>query len=217
MKVTVILVDDHPVVRKGFRYMLGSPEVEIVGEASTFEDAMALVQESSPMIALMDIKLASTGLSGIDATREIRKKHPQTSVIIVSGFDDEENVREAVAAGASGYLLKDVTKEDLLQAIKIVAGGGTVTSPIIGKKLFKEFASLASKALPKEVAEYHLSEKELEVLKLMVQGHSNKEIASSLYVTEKTVKAHVSAVLKKLQVKDRTQAVIHALRKGIVR
>ncbi|MBI2264769.1 MAG: response regulator transcription factor [Armatimonadetes bacterium] len=215
--IKVLLVDDHQVIRKGIRLMLADiPDIEVVGETDNSTETFEMTDRYSPNIILMDIRLSGKDLDGITMTRRIKDEHPNVNVIIISFFDEEEFITEAVKAGASGYLLKDINADDLVRAIRDVHTGGSAIHPEVSRKLLKEFTHLALHLSRKE-DQAELSGKEVEVLRLMGQGKSNKEIARTLFITEKTVKAHVSAVLKKLEVRDRTQAVILGIKKGLIK
>lgn len=216
--IAVLLVDDHQVVRRGFRMMLeGATGITVVGEENSAKQVLAKVRELEPDVIIMDIKLEAVGTNGIDITRELKVKFPQINVIIISNFDEDEYVKEAIRAGASGYLLKDITQEDLIQAIRTVYKGGAVINPLLNKKILKEFAAMTPQLTYHPSHEGPLSDKETQVLTLLTEGYSNKEIAGRLFITEKTVKAHVSSILRKLGVQDRTQAVIFALKRGIIK
>ena len=216
--ITILLVDDHQVVRRGFKMMLeGAPEIRVVGEESAVQNVLIKVRELQPDIVLMDIKLGSVGANGIDITRELKSRFPNVNVIIISNFDEDEYVKEAVRAGASGYLLKDIGQEDLIQAIRTVYKGGAAVNPILNKKILKEFAAMTPNITYHPSSEGPLSDKEMQVLAILTEGYSNKDIAAKMFITEKTVKAHVSSILRKLGVKDRTQAVIFALKRGLVK
>lgn len=216
--ISVFLVDDHHVIRRGFRIMLeGTSGIRIVGEESEASNVVAKVKELQPDVVLMDIKLGTVGTDGIDITRELRSRCPNINVIVISNFDEEDYVKDAIRAGASGYLLKDITQEDLIKAIRTVYEGGAVVNPLLNKKILNELASIRPHVSYHPSLEGPLSDKEAEVLTLLTEGFPNKEIAGKLFITEKTVKAHVSSILRKLGVKDRTQAVIFALKRGLIK
>jgi len=216
-KITLLLVEDHRLVRESFANLLKlKPEFEVVGEAASGEEALEKVDRLKPEIILMDIKLP--GISGIEATKIIKEKYPEIEVIILSMYDEDEYVLEAVKAGASGYVLKSISDtEELFQAIKVVHSGGYLIQPQLAKKILQNFTR-ASKNLPKGKISplKEISEREIEVLEHVAQGKSNKEIAEILFISEKTVKAHLRTIFRKLEVADRAQAVAYAMRKGWV-
>lgn len=216
-KVKILVVDDHTIVREGTAKMLElTPEFKVVGQAASAREGLDQVRALQPEIVLMDIKMP--GINGIEATRLIKAEFPEVEVIILSMYDEEEYVVEAVKAGATGYLLKDSSQEDLVRAIRIVHSGGSLIQPGLARKVLKEFAHLArenvGQAKPTLLRE--LSDREVEVLQYVAEGQSNKEIADHLMISEKTVKAHLRSIFRKLEVGDRAQAVAHAMRKGLV-
>lgn len=211
----VLLVDDHTLVRRGLSRIIeaGFPDVEIA-EASSVDEAIVRLGESVPDVALVDIRLP--GRDGIELLREIKKSHPELPVIILTSFDEAKYARQALALGASGYILKDSTPEDLDQAIRVaLTGGGNVLSTGVIQNLFEDLDSPASKS-PADLADT-LSKRELEILGYLVAGSSNREIAVSLGLSEKTIKAHLAAVYRKLDVGNRTQAAMIATSMGIER
>lgn len=218
MTIHVLIVDDQALVRTGFRMILeAEPDVEVVGEATEGEEAVYLAQKARPDIVLMDIRMPR--LNGVEATRRLAGpgvKDP-VKVLILTTFDLDEYVIEALRAGASGFLLKDVPAEDLVDAIRVVAAGEALLAPSITRKLLDKFASSLPPAdahLP--TALESLTERELEVFKLVGRGLSNAEIAERLYVSETTVKSHVSRVLAKLNLRDRVQAVVLAYEANLI-
>ena len=207
MAIRILLVDDHAVVRQGLRMFLSmDPELEIVGEAGNGIEALKKIEELSPQVVLMDLMMPEMG--GIEAIGQCRIRFPEVEVIALTSVLEDRSVVQAVKEGATGYLLKNTEADELCVAIKAAAQGKIQLSPEASKRLMKSFQS------PDPVED--LSERELEVLKLIAQGSSNKEIADHLTVTEKTIKTHVSAVLTKLGLKSRTQAAIHAWQTGLV-
>jgi DNA-binding NarL/FixJ family response regulator len=214
--IKVLLVDDQALLRKGFRMVLDTEaDIEVVGEAADGAEALLAVDELKPDVVLMDIRMPQ--LDGVEATRRM----PGTKVLILTTFDLDEYVYEALRAGASGFLLKDVPPEDLVAAIRVVAAGEAVVAPSITRRLLDRFATSlpatdSARAGPPEGLEA-LTEREREVLVLMGRGLSNSEIAASLFVSETTVKTHVGRVLMKLQLRDRVQAVVLAYERGLVR
>ena len=212
--IRVLLVDDQPLLRKGFRMVLESEDdLEVAGEAADGVEAIAEVARTRPDVVLMDIRMPN--LDGVEATRRIV---PNAKVLILTTFDLDEHVYAALRAGASGFLLKDVPPEDLIAAIRVVAGGDAVVAPNITRRLLDRFASsLPAGPTTAPTALDALTERELEVLTLMGRGLSNGEIATELYLGETTVKTHVGRVLMKLQLRDRVQAVVLAYETGLVR
>lgn len=219
-KIRILVVDDYTLVREGFARMLElCPDFEVVGQASSAQEALERCRLLQPDIVLMDIKLPQ--INGIEATRMIKEKWPHVEIVILSMYDEDEYVMEAVKAGASGYLLKDVTHEQLFETVRVVHAGGSMMQPNLARKLLREFAQIArtSPALsrPEGGAEpLVLSEREVEVLQAVAEGKSNKEIADALTISEKTVKAHLRSIFRKLEVGDRAQAVAYAMRRGWV-
>ena len=214
--IRILVVDDHTIVREGTARMLElSPEVRVVGQAGSAREGLDKIRELQPEIVLMDIKMP--GINGIDATRLIKQEWPEIEVIVLSMYDEEEYVVEAVKAGATGYLLKDSSQEDLMRAIHIVHSGGSLIQPGLARKVLKEFAHLSREAATGVKAPLReLSDREIEVLQFVAEGKSNKEIADILFISEKTVKAHLRTIFRKLEVGDRAQAVAYAMRKGLV-
>jgi DNA-binding NarL/FixJ family response regulator len=220
--IRVIVADDQPLVRNGFRMILDAEDdVEIVGEASDGLEAVELASEHCPDIVLMDVRMPN--LDGVEATRRIVDAcdvgRPPLRVLVLTTFDLDEYVIEALRAGASGFLLKDVNPEDLVHAIRIVAAGDAVVAPSITRCLIDRFARQLpnTESTPQAAPELDtLTDREIEVLVLMARGLSNAEIAQQLLVAETTVKTHVGRVLMKLDLRDRVQAVVFAYEAGLV-
>jgi DNA-binding NarL/FixJ family response regulator len=213
--IRVLLVDDQPLLRKGFRMVLESEDdLEVAGEAADGVEAISEAARTRPDVVLMDIRMPN--LDGVEATRRIA---PDSKVLILTTFDLDEYVYEALRAGASGFLLKDVPPEDLVAAIRVIARGDAVVAPNITRRLLDRFApSLPSVHADATASTLDaLTERELEVLTLMGRGLSNGEIATALFLGETTVKTHVGRVLMKLQLRDRVQAVVLAYETGLVR
>jgi len=207
----VLLIDDHRVVRQGLRDFLELQEdIEIVGEASSGEEGVQLARELIPDVVLMD--LVMPGIDGVEATRQLKAVSPSTRVIVLTSFADDDKVFPAIKAGAISYLLKDVSPEELAHAIRAAQRNEAVLHPEVAARLMQEFSA----PRPDEAPVEQLTPREMEVLRLIARGKSNKEIADALIVSEKTVKTHVSNILSKLHLADRTQAAIYALRKRIV-
>jgi NarL family two-component system response regulator LiaR len=210
-KIKVLVVDDHPVVRQGLRVFLKLQEtIDLVGEAADGAEAMAKVRELFPDVVLMDLVMPE--VDGVAAIREIRKISPKTQVLVLTSFADDERVFSSIEAGALGYLMKDASPQDVIQAIQDVFEGKPVLHPEIAKKLMHEVSSAHEEPLIER-----LTPREREVLTLIVEGYSNQEMACELMISEKTVKTHVSNILSKLNLADRTQAAVYALREGLVK
>ncbi len=212
--IRILVADDHTLFRKGLRSLLEQlMGLEVVGEAATGPQAVALAQELIPDVVLMDIKMP--GLSGIEATKQVLQKNPHIAIILVSMFEDAESVFLGMRSGARGYVLKGAEPEELRRSIEAAYRGEVLLSPGIAAKVLHRFDQRVE-ARHAGIAYEDLTPRELEVLRLAAEGLSNKEIAARLVLSEKTVKNHISNVFAKLQVNDRTQAVIHALRAGLV-
>ncbi len=217
MAIDLVLVDDHKLFRKGLRRILElESDFTVVGEAGNCEEALAVLRQVTPDVVLMDINMP--GCSGIDTTRHIKSLYPEISILVLTIHDDTEYLFEVVRAGAAGYLLKDVEPLRLCEAIRTVALGGAVVNPGLGDKLVQEFARLveqpAATVLPSDTN--IISAREQEVLQLMARGYTNREIAAQLFISEKTVKNHVSNILRKLDVSNRTQAVVKGVKLKLV-
>ena len=209
-KVTVLVVDDHEMVREGLLTFLELHDgIEVVGEASNGREAIEQTQQLSPDVVLMDLVMPE--MDGIVATKQIRDLSPNTKIIALTSFGEDDKVMAAVRAGAAGYLLKNVSPPDLVRAIEDVHRGEAHLQPEIAKKLMGQFVDQSRNFGPSE-----LTERELQVLGLIANGLSNREIATALRIAEKTVKVHVGNILNKLGLADRTQAAIYAIKKGLV-
>jgi RNA polymerase sigma factor (sigma-70 family) len=210
--LTVLIVDDHVLFRDGLRALLRSaPDTELVGEATTGEEAIALAASLQPDVILMDLKMP--GMSGIVATRRILHESPHIGILMVTMFDDESSVFAAMRAGARGYILKGAKHAEMLRAIRAVGDGEAIFSPAIARMLMEFFAHTQSVTMPQVLPE--LSEREREILDLLAQGYKNAEIASRLVLSPKTVRNYVSNIISKLQVADRTQAILRAREAGL--
>jgi NarL family two-component system response regulator LiaR len=210
-RIRIVLVDDHDMVRLGIRtYLLTEQDIEVVGEAGSGEQAVQLVQELKPDLVLMD--LVMPGMDGVAATRAVLKAEPKTKVLVLTSFVEDDKVLPALEAGASGYLLKTVLGDELVRSIRKVCAGETVLEPQAAAKM------LAALQKPKREERKldALTEREQEVLRLIAQGKTNQQIGEELFIGIKTVKTHVSNILSKLCVEDRTQAAIYALKNGFV-
>ena len=210
--IRVFLVEDQALVREGIRNLLAlEPEIEIAGTASDGAEALEAIPRSGADVVLLDLRLPR--VSGLDVLRGLAAGGAPPPVIILTTFDDEAAVLEGVRAGARGYLLKDISLEELVQAIRTVAAGGTAVQPVVSERVVRGLAE-AESGFPHLEPPDPLTEREVEVLRLMTGGYSNREIARALCVAEGTVKNHVSSILSKLGVRDRTRAVLQAARAG---
>jgi DNA-binding NarL/FixJ family response regulator len=212
--ISVLLADDQELVRSGFRLILELEDgIEVVGEAADGREAVRLAKELQPDVVLMDVRMPE--LDGIEATRRVKHSGVDTRVLVLTTFDLDEYVYGAIRAGASGFLLKDAPREQLVTAVRTVARGEALLAPAITQRLIERFVARppAGEAAP---AVADLSTRELEVLRLLARGLSNAEIAAELFVGEATVKTHVAHILRKLDVRDRVQAVVFAYETGIV-
>jgi DNA-binding NarL/FixJ family response regulator len=213
--IRVLIADDHPMVRVGFRTILETEDdIAVVGEAGDGLQAVDLVAATSPDVVLMDVEMP--GIDGLEATRRITAKY-RPAVLIVTTFDRDDYLFAALRAGASGFLLKNGTPEDMIEAVRVVARGDALLAPEVTRRVIAAFAG-EDRPLPRAAHRLaQLTEREHEVLVLLASGASNAEIATHLHLSEATVKTHVSRVLTKLGVRDRTQAVVFAYQNGVVR
>ncbi|MFF1991660.1 response regulator [Bacillus mycoides] len=215
MEIKVLLVDDHTVVLKGLAFFLSTQEdFELVGEANNGKEALVKVGETSPDVVLMDLYMPE--MDGIEATTCIKKEYPNVKVIVLTSFSDQAHVLPALKAGASGYILKDIEPDQLVEAIRSAYKGNIQLHPDIANALLSQTLPQEEKEEEPSVQVDVLTARENEVLQLLAKGMSNKEIASVLVITEKTVKAHMSSILSKLHLSDRTQAALYAVKNGIV-
>lgn len=211
-KISVLLADDHAVVREGTREILEhQPDIKVVGEAGSGEEAVRLAKQLRPQVILMDISMP--GMSGIEATRQVKESLPSTAVLVLSAYDDDAYVFAILEAGAAGYLLKNAHGSELVDAVRAVQAGESVLTPAIATKVLQRFSRQRG-AAPNQPAVEQLSDRELEVLKLASAGLTNREIAHKLVLSPRTVQAHLSNIFSKLQVGSRTEAVIAAMRLG---
>lgn len=212
MTIRVLVADDQSMVRAGFRMLLsGEDGIEVVAEASTGAEAVAKAARYRPSVILMDIRMPE--LDGLEATRRILADDPAARVLILTTFDLDEYIYEALGAGASGFVLKDDPPEQLIAAVRTVAGGDALLSPGVTRRVIAQFARSPRPAPPKEVDE--LTAREREILRLIARGLSNAEIGRELFISETTVKTHVTHVLSKLNLRDRVQAVVLAYETGL--
>ena len=210
--VTILIADDHEVVRQGIRAFLGAqPDLEVVGEAGSGEEAIRLAGELVPDVVLMDLLMP--GMDGIEATRQIKKTSPRTQVVVLTSYHEDEHVFPALRAGAISYLLKDVKMEEMAGAVRRAARGEATLHPRVASRVIREIQGSGGALNPFT----ELTERELDVLRMIAEGLPNSEIAARLVVSENTVKGHVSNILSKLHLADRTQAAVYAWKEGIVR
>lgn len=208
--IRVLIADDHAIVRKGIRALLATEaDIEVVGEAADGKEAVEKAERLHPDVILMD--LVMPGMDGIEATRRITTRQPETRILVLTSFAEDEKVFPALKAGALGYLLKDAGPEELVRAIRQVYCGESSLHPAIARKVLQELSRPPERPPTPEP----LTERELEVLRLIAKGKSNREIAEELVISEATVRTHVSNILGKLQLASRTQAALYALREGI--
>jgi DNA-binding NarL/FixJ family response regulator len=213
MTIRVLVADDQSMVRAGFRMLLsGEDDIEVVAEASNGLEAVAQAARSHPTVVLMDIRMPQ--LDGLEATRRILASDDTARILILTTFDLDEYVYEALRSGASGFVLKDDPPEQLLAAIRVVANGEALLSPAITKRVIKQFARIPRPEPPRQLDE--LTERELEVFRLIARGLSNAEIARELYISDTTVKTHITHILMKLNLRDRVQAVVLAHETGLI-
>ncbi|HQV29332.1 MAG TPA: response regulator transcription factor [Thermoflexales bacterium] len=216
MSTRILIVDDQRLMREGLRTLLElEPDFAVTGEAGDGAAALEAYEASTPDIVLMDIRMP--GMDGVEATRRLRARHPGARVIILTTFDDEAYVFEGLRAGAQGYLLKDLSGDELATAIRTVMAGGALIEPSVARKVFAEFARLAPAARPLDAGLAEpLTEREREVLRGVAEGLSNREIGQKLFLTEGTVKNYVTSVLQKIGARDRTQAALRAREMGVL-
>lgn len=216
--INVLLVEDQCLVRSGLRALLErETDINVVGEAPDGEEAVKMVSELLPDLVLMDIKLPK--VDGIEATRQIKEANGQVEVLVLSAYEDDETVFQAIQAGASGYVLKDITPMNLVRAIRSVRAGMSTVHPGITRKLLERISLMARTRTP-GAAQIHsdgLTQREVEILVGIAKGASSRELAAKLFVSESTVKSHLRTIYRKISVRDRSQAVAYAIRKGFVR
>ncbi|MFC1845872.1 response regulator [Chloroflexota bacterium] len=209
--IRIMIADDHPVVREGLITMIGREEgFEVIGEAKDGAEAVIKAKELKPDIVLIDLRMPE--MDGVEAIREISAVEPDIKFIILTTYSDDEYIFRGIEVGARAYLLKDAPREELFQAIRIVNRGESLIQPVVASKVLDRFAELSRHAQAPET----LSEREVEVLKLMAQGSANKEIATQLSITNSTVKTHITSIFQKLNASDRTEAVTLAIKRGII-
>ena len=208
----VLIADDHPVVREGLSAMLNrQPDIEVVGEAENGRECVEKTRELRPDIVLMDLRMPE--MDGVEAMRQIAATNPEVRFIVLTTYDNDEYIFKGIEAGARAYLLKDSPREELFKAIRAVHRGESLIQPAVAGKVLDRFAELSRQVQAPEA----LSDREVDVVKLIAEGTANKEIAVSLHISESTVKTHIQTIFQKLGVSDRTGAVTQAIRKGIIR
>jgi DNA-binding NarL/FixJ family response regulator len=212
--VRVLLVDDHDLFRTGLHNLLADQGVDVVGEAQSGNEALGLVRELAPDVVVMDLNMP--GMSGVEATRQVAVIAPLTRVLVLTISDQDADVMDAILAGASGYLLKDSSIQDLLQGIRSAAVGESLISPHIAAKVLQRVRASSTSPEIADTIRAELSDREVQVLKLIANGTDNAQIAAELHISPKTVKNHISNILMKLQIDNRIQAAVYAVRSGIV-
>ena len=211
--ISVLLVDDHSMVRQGVRaFLVTQPDITVVGEAGSGEEAVKLTEQTVPDVILMDLIMPN--MDGVEATRRVKQVSPRSQVVVLTSYHEDEHIFPALKAGALSYILKDVSAEELATAIRKAAIGEAILHPQVAARVIQELQGRRGEAVNPFT---ELSERELEVLKLIADGKSNAEMAAQLVLSEKTIKGHVSNILSKLQLADRTQAAVYAWRQGVVR
>jgi len=210
----LLLVDDHDLFRTGLRGLLEEQGLQVVGEAANGSEAVRLVQELAPDVVVMDINMPT--MSGVEATREITAIAPLTRVIVLTISDEDADVMDAIVAGACGYLMKDASIQEVVRGVLAAATGASLISPHIAAKVLQRVRATAADIGGAELIRAELSDRELEVLKLIANGKDNAQIARDLVISPKTVKNHISNILMKLQIENRIQAAVYAVRSGIV-
>ena len=210
--IRVLIADDHPVVREGLAGMLATqPDLDVVGEASNGLEAVKLAHSLNPDLILMDLQMPN--MDGAAAIRQIRKELPDCRILVLTAFDTDERILHSIEAGAQGYLLKGAPRDELFRAIRVVAEGGSLLQPSVAAKLLTRVGQM----LKQEEQTEHLTDREMEVLRLLVRGNRNKEIAEQLIISERTVKFHVGVIFQKLNVSNRAEAVSKAIQSGLVK
>jgi DNA-binding NarL/FixJ family response regulator len=212
--IRVLLVDDHDLFRTGLRNLLEEQEVEIVGEASDGEQAVRMTRELAPDVVVMDLNMP--GMTGVEATRHVTTAAPLTRVVVLTISDQDGDVLDAILAGACGYLMKDASIDELIAGIRAASIGESLISSHIAGKVLQRIRAMSTQPEIEEQIRTELSEREIEVLKLIANGKDNSMIAAELHISPKTVKNHISNILMKLQIENRIQAAVYAVRSGIV-
>jgi DNA-binding NarL/FixJ family response regulator len=210
----VLLVDDHDLFRTGLRNLLEEQAVQVVGEAGDGVQAVRMVRELAPDVVVMDLNMP--GMTGVEATRQVTSQAPLTRVVVLTISDQDEDVMNAILAGACGYLMKDSSIQELMQGIRAAAVGESLISPHIAAKVLQRMRATGTSEQDAATIRAELSDREIEVLKLIANGKDNAQIAGELHISPKTVKNHISNILMKLQIDNRIQAAVYAVRSGIV-
>jgi DNA-binding NarL/FixJ family response regulator len=221
-RIRVLIVDDHPLFRQGVRWALeAEPDMAIVGEAANGEEALEMAAQLAPDVVLSDINIP--GPDGVEITRSLKSALPQAYVVLMTAYDDEEQLFDAVRVGAAAYFLKDLGPQELMDGIRLVYRGeslineNVLTKPTVASQLLRQFRDISTSDREVEPLYIPLSQREIEVLEQIAQGNSNKEIARALKISDQTVKNHITSILRKLAVNDRTQAVVYAIRQGWIK
>ncbi|MDQ3951610.1 MAG: response regulator transcription factor [Actinomycetota bacterium] len=214
--IRVLIVDDHALFRRGLQMVLeGEPDIDVVGEASDGHEAIERAEATTPDVVLMDVRMPKR--SGIEATRTIKDTLPSTKILMLTISDEEADLYEAIKAGASGYLLKEISIEEVASAVRQVQAGQSLISPSMASKLLNEFAAMVKRRDERtQVPGPRLTERELEVLKLVAKGMNNRDIGTELFISENTVKNHVRNILEKLHLHSRMEAVVYAVREKLL-
>jgi len=210
----VLLVDDHDLFRTGLRNLLEEQNVQVIGEAADGTQAIRMVRELAPDVVVMDLNMP--GMTGVEATRQVTSQAPLTRVVVLTISDQDEDVMNAILAGACGYLMKDSSIQDLMQGIRAAAVGESLISPHIAAKVLQRMRATGTNEQDAKTIRAELSDREIQVLKLIANGKDNAQIAGELHISPKTVKNHISNILMKLQIDNRIQAAVYAVRSGIV-
>ncbi len=211
--ISVLLVDDHAMVRQGVKaFLVTQPDLSVIGEAGSGEEAIQLAAQFIPDVILMD--LIMPGMDGVEATRRVKQVSPRSQIVVLTSYHEDEHIFPALKAGALSYILKDVSADELASAVRKAAVGEAILHPRVAARVIKDLQGRRAEVLNPFT---ELSERELEVLKLIADGMSNAEMAAKLVLSEKTIKGHVSNILSKLHLVDRTQAAVYAWREGVVR
>ncbi len=210
--IRILVADDHPVVREGLVAMLSrEPDIDVIGEAGDGQEAVERAASLGPDVVLMDLQMPR--LSGVDAIRRIREQHPGMQVLVLTTYGDDDSIFQGIAAGARGYLLKDAPRDELFRAVRAVARGESLLQPAVATRLLDRFSRGGGRSAPPQET---LTEREIDVLRLLAKGSANKEIGKRLHISESTVKTHVANIFQKLDVSDRTEAVTVALTRGLI-
>jgi DNA-binding NarL/FixJ family response regulator len=212
--VSAVLVDDHDLFRGGLKEILQDQGVNVVGEADNGERGVELVAELAPDVVVMDLNMP--GIGGVEATRQVATRMPATNVLVLTISSDDDSIMQAMVAGASGYMLKDASVEELVAGIRAAAAGESSISPKIAAKVLQWLREGQAERRPPDAVRAELSDREVEVLRLLAAGKGNAEIAGELFISPKTVKNHIASILVKLQIENRIQAAVYAVKAGIV-